>query len=168
MTCNSCLAESAGANNLDGSTRPANGFDNNVSTVPGCSATKIDSGRRRDCSMERVRMSILSADFDIRYEAQPPSRLSLILPTRAESAANTALWWLRSLGRKCFATNAGPMVFTANTSSNASAVRPRIVFSGCRSLPRCRMPLATMTRSSRSSPVAAAAASIERSSVRSR
>ena len=57
---------------------------------------------------------ILSADFDARYEYQSPNLLSKILPTRAESHANTDLVLLFNLGIKCFIIRAGKIVLASN------------------------------------------------------
>ena len=45
---------------------------------------------------------MLSAALEARYAYQPPRRLSLILPTRADNAANTDRDCLRIFGEKCF------------------------------------------------------------------
>ena len=65
----------------------AKGFDSSERTVPGCNATTSKSGFLRCSSMAAVCNSMLSAAFDARYPYHPPSLLSAMLPTRAESFA---------------------------------------------------------------------------------
>jgi hypothetical protein len=71
-----------------------------------------------------------------------------ILPTRAESTANTDFPFLRMAGRQCFASRAGPMVFAFKTSDIALMESCCIVFSGRTSGSRCKSPVATNTKSS--------------------
>ena len=63
-------------------------------------------------------------------EAQPPRRLSPILPTRADNAANTVFASRRISGKKCLAINAGPTVLIRSTSSIVNGSNSAMLFSG--------------------------------------
>ena len=142
---------------FSGGVRFEYGRESPVSTVPGCRPTTMDCGRSRACSMESVFSSMFNAAFDARYEYQPPSRLSPMLPTRADNAAKTVLEPLRSLGRKCFATIAGPTALMARTWESFSASSSRMLFSGLSVSPDQSIPVATTTISSGDSDEAIAA-----------
>ena len=73
-------------------------------------ARRIDGSRETGSGASR---DLFSAAFDARYPCHPPSWLSVIDPTRAESAAKTVRAPLGMIGRKCFATSAGPIALTA-------------------------------------------------------
>jgi hypothetical protein len=73
---------------------------------------------------------MFSAAFDERYDTQPPSRLSPILPTRADNAAKTDFVPRRMCGRKAFATSAGPTALILITSNIARESMSRADFSG--------------------------------------
>ncbi len=108
----------------------ANGADNAVATVPGCKAMQSASEDRRANSTAAVRTSWLRAALDARYEYQPPSRLSPMLPTRADSVAKTALPDRGKRGSTCFMISAGPIAFSAKERVRWAASSCRQLFSG--------------------------------------
>ena len=165
MTSSSCTAARSALNRLPGVTLPWNGFDSPVSTVPGCSPTTIPLEFRRLSSIEIVFTNWFSAAFDARYPYQPPSLLSPILPTRAESTANTIRPAFGVTGRKCFATSAGPIALIAKLRAIHTGSSSRIAFSGPLS-PSCSNPVATITNVG--DPTRPAAAAMLASSSRSR
>jgi hypothetical protein len=55
-----------------------------------------------------------------------------MLPTRAESVANTERPWRGSNGRKCFISRAGPTAFTVKALAMWAASRSRQLFSGAK------------------------------------
>jgi len=68
--------------------------------------------------------------FDVFLEGLAQQRInrSGMLPTRAESAANTQRLLRANSGRKCFATSAGPITLIANASASQSASNSRKIF----------------------------------------
>jgi hypothetical protein len=131
----------------------AKGAESAVATVPGCKAIQSASGDRRANSTAAVRTIWLRAALDARYEYQPPSRLSPMLPTLADRVGKTTLSDRGNSGSTCFMISAGPMAFSATERARLPASRWRQLFSGpWRS--SWRNPVASIT--SRSSPFSAA------------
>ena len=73
----------AGVKSLSLGTADWKGFDNFVSQVPGCKIETIENGNFLCHSILRVFNNWFCAALDALYEYQPPSLLSLILPTLA-------------------------------------------------------------------------------------
>mmetsp|Transcript_49762 Transcript_49762/g.111882 ORF Transcript_49762/g.111882 Transcript_49762/m.111882 type:complete len:202 (+) Transcript_49762:256-861(+) len=110
-TSSSALAVNSGVKSFSGRTFFWKGSLSGVSVVPGCKLTATTS--RRLSSIAILRVAMLSAAFDMRYDHHPPSPLSPIEPTRAERFP------MRAPLFSCFCSacvvRTGPIAFVAST-----------------------------------------------------
>mmetsp|Transcript_926 Transcript_926/g.3564 ORF Transcript_926/g.3564 Transcript_926/m.3564 type:complete len:276 (+) Transcript_926:730-1557(+) len=128
-----CDAARSAEKRFSGGTFFLNGSLNAVSTVPGCSRINVTGNFFRANSIAQFTVSWFSADFDARYECQPPSLLSprdetralrlatmaclpvfFVSPSPLPSSLPAKLNFVPFVSRsaKCLATKVGPMALT--------------------------------------------------------
>mmetsp|Transcript_22062 Transcript_22062/g.67757 ORF Transcript_22062/g.67757 Transcript_22062/m.67757 type:complete len:206 (-) Transcript_22062:55-672(-) len=155
------LTENSGVKSFPSATFFWNGSERPVATVPGCSPTT--SVPWRLSSSARLRVTMFCAALEIRYEYQPPRRLSLTLPTRALRFAMmdcgrplTPLVLI--IGASACASSSGAIVFMRKLYSIHSGVtalrlRSGMVTSSASSVAfPWRMPATLRSMSTRSNP----------------